>query len=191
MKINGRGESALLLLQVIKVLDRCKIPYAIVGAFAASFYGVVRASLDADAVVSLEGGDGKRERLLSLLKKRRLKVTLRHGDLSDPIRGIIRIEDSFQNRVDLLIGIRGMGEDIFERIVSATFMNQKVKVIGIEDFVAMKIYAGSAKDIQDAIGVLRVCADRLSLSLLKQLTRRYGKKELDALQRILSKRGGK
>ena len=46
MKINGPGESSLLLLKVIKVLEKFKIPYAIVGAFAVSFYGLVRASLD-------------------------------------------------------------------------------------------------------------------------------------------------
>ena len=54
MKINGPGESPLLLLNVIKLLDKFDIPYAIVGAFAASFYGLVRASLDADAVISVE-----------------------------------------------------------------------------------------------------------------------------------------
>ena len=42
MKINGPGESSLLLLKVIKVLEKIKIPYAIVGAFAVSFYGLVR-----------------------------------------------------------------------------------------------------------------------------------------------------
>ena len=52
MKANGPGESSLLLLDVIKQLDVCAVPYLVVGAFAASFYGAVRASLDADSVIS-------------------------------------------------------------------------------------------------------------------------------------------
>ena len=56
MRAKGPGQSALLLLDVIGVLNALRVPYAIVGAMAASFYGVVRASLDADAVVSLRAG---------------------------------------------------------------------------------------------------------------------------------------
>jgi len=53
MNIKGPGESSLLLLKVIKGLCKENISYVIVGAFAASFYGIVRASLDADAVISV------------------------------------------------------------------------------------------------------------------------------------------
>ena len=49
MKINGPGESTILLLKIIKLLNKLNFPYAVIGAFAASFYGHVRASLDADA----------------------------------------------------------------------------------------------------------------------------------------------
>lgn len=51
MKINKSGQSALLLLNVIQVLNKLQVPYAIIGAFAASYYGVVRASLDADGKI--------------------------------------------------------------------------------------------------------------------------------------------
>ena len=42
MKISGPGESSLLLLKIVKLLNKLNIPYAVVGAFAASFYGLVR-----------------------------------------------------------------------------------------------------------------------------------------------------
>ena len=186
MKISGPGESPLLLLNVIKRLNTLRIPYAIVGAFAASFYGVVRASLDADAVISIKGKEDKLNEILFLLKKEGLKIESRKGDAQDPIQRVINIEDNFKNRVDLLIGISGMKEDVFDRIVTAPFLKTKINLIGIEDFVAMKIFAGGAKDIQDVLGVLQISFKKINQPLLKKLTLHYGKKELERLEKILS-----
>jgi hypothetical protein len=43
----------LLLLDAITVLLAEDIEYAVIGAMAASVHGVIRASLDADAILSL------------------------------------------------------------------------------------------------------------------------------------------
>ena len=187
MKISGPGESSLLLLKIVKRLNKLNIPYAVVGAFAASFYGLVRASLDADAVISVGQNEQRFNQLLSSFKKAALKVKIRRGDFQDPIRCVINIEDKFQNRVDLLMGVRGMKEDVFDRAMAAPFLKTKIKIIGIEDFIAMKIFAGSAKDIQDVLGVLQVSAQKINLSLLRQLTLYYGKRELKKLEEILKK----
>ena len=53
MRTNASGESALLLLDVVQVLSKEQVDYAIVGAMAASVYGVIRASRDADALLSI------------------------------------------------------------------------------------------------------------------------------------------
>ena len=183
-KIKGPGESALLLLQVVKLLDQSNIPYAVIGAFAASFYGQVRATLDADAVISL----GERDQLtgfMGALKNAGLKVESRQGDAEDPVRGIINIKDKFKNSVDLLTGIRGMGPDIFERTVKASFLGAEIKIAGVEDFIAMKIYGGGPQDIEDVICVLKVQKKKVKMSLLRQLTLRYGKKLLSKLEQIL------
>ena len=184
MKINGPGESSLLLLKVIKRLDQLKIPYAVIGAFAASFHGFVRASLDADAVISVEGHEKKLDELAASLKKDGFKIELRRGDAQDPIRSVVHIEDKFQNRVDLLTGIRGMNEDVFDRAVTASFVGAPIKIIGVEDFIAMKVFAGSPGDIQDVVGVLKAGAGKINLPLTRQLTLRYGKKELERLEKI-------
>lgn len=185
MKISGSGQSSLLLLKVIKLLNKWRVPYAIIGAFAASFYGVVRASLDADAVISLGDDEEKLTPFLATLKKAGFKTVLRRGDSRDPIHCVINIEDKFKNRVDLLIGIRGMMEDVFGRARTASFLRAKVRIIGIEDFIAMKIFAGGAKDIEDVLGMLQVSAGKFDLPLLKRLTLHYGKKELKKLEEIL------
>ena len=53
MRTTRSGESALLLLDVIDLLCTEGIEYAVVGALAASIHGAVRASMDADVVLSL------------------------------------------------------------------------------------------------------------------------------------------
>ena len=53
MKAKGPGQSAIVLLNVIDILNKLRIPYAVIGAFAASFHGIVRGTLDADALIPL------------------------------------------------------------------------------------------------------------------------------------------
>ena len=185
MKIRSSGESPLLLLNIIKLLNRLRIPYAIVGAFAASFYGWVRATLDADAVISVRGDDEKFRKLLLLFENAGLKVQVNRGDFLDPVGCVVNIRDKFHNRVDLLMGVRGMRDEVYGRVKTAVFMKQKIKVVGIEDFIAMKIYGGSVKDLQDVTAVLEAGPRRLNLPLLKKLTLQYGTKEFKKLQNLL------
>lgn len=188
MRAAGPGQSALLALDVIDVLNRLRIPYAIIGAFAASFYGVVRASLDVDAVVSLRPGQTELKPLTDALDGAGLKTTYRAGDVRDPVGAVLNVEDAFRNRVDLLMNIQGMPETVFSRTVEAEFMSMKIRVIGLEDFIAMKLFAGSPKDMADVAGALRVSADRLRLPLLKELVGRYGTEALQRLESLLRER---
>ncbi len=184
-RAKGPGQSVLLLLDVIDVLNKFHVPYAIIGAFAASFYGVVRASLDADAIISLQQSQMDAKMLSDKLQKIGLKITYRKGDLKDPIGAVINAEDNFGNRVDLLMNIRGMTEDSLLRAIKTAFMGTQIRLIGIEDFIAMKIFAGSPTDLSDVDGVLRVSHGRINLSLLKELAQNYGKGVLSKLESLL------
>jgi len=185
MRTKGPGQSVLLLLDVIHILDKLHIPYAVVGAFAASFHGVVRASVDADALISLQPGPANVKVLVSGLIKAGLKGAYRKGDSDDPIGAVINIEDHFKNRVDLLMNIRGVREDAFSRTIEAEFMNARIRLIGIEDFIAMKIFAGSPKDLEDVAGALKISYGRIRMPLLRELVQRYGKNALDKLESLL------
>lgn len=171
----GPGESPLLLLDVIKLLDRLQIPYAVVGALAASFYGVIRMSVDADAVVSLRSTGADIQALVMELRKSGLRTTQARGDMGDPIGAVLKVEDGFENRVDLLMDIRGVGEEVFSRTVEAKVAGKPVRLVGVEDFIAMKIFAGSPKDIADVAGVLKVSGKKINKALLKKLVQGYGK----------------
>ncbi len=185
MNIKGPGESSLLLLKVIKRLDQLEISYAIIGAFAASFYGVVRASVDVDALISIEKHERKLTELLDLLTEDGFVATVRRGNFEDPIDSVINIQDQFKNRVDLLTGIKGINTEVFNRTIKTSFNGVEIKIIGVEDFIAMKIFAGSPKDIQDALNALKISAQKTDIKLLKQLTLRFGKASFNKLENIL------
>ncbi|MDE1920526.1 MAG: hypothetical protein KGI24_03660 [Candidatus Omnitrophica bacterium] len=185
MKTTAPGQSALLLVDIIAVLNKKKIPYAVIGAFAAAFYGVVRASLDADAVVSLLTSEAIID-LCDELRSKRYSVIKRKGDFNDPIAMVINIKDRFSNRVDLLMGIRGMGSGVFSRVKRSKFMDTLIKIVSLEDFIAMKVFAGNPIDIEDAISALKVSERKVDIKLLQKTAAAYGADVLKKLKVILS-----
>lgn len=93
MRTRKAGESALLLLDAVAVLKTACIDYAVVGAMAAAVHGVVRASTDADAVLSI--GVREAQRLQALFAAAAFAVELRKGDFGDPIAAVLEVRDSF------------------------------------------------------------------------------------------------
>lgn len=185
MRSTGPGQSPLLLLDVIDILNKLNIPYAVVGALAASFYGTIRASMDADAIISFQSDEENSRALLNELVKTGFGATRTRGDIHDPVAGVINIKDGHSNRVDLLTGIRGMKADVFSRAVDAAFLGSKIRIIGLEDFIAMKVFAASSRDIEDAKNALKVSAEKINPTLLKKLVSNYGRDEANTLKKLL------
>ena len=98
MKATGPSQSPLLLLDVIETLDRLGVSYAVVGALAAAYHGVVRASRDADAVISAPSSEIPA--LVEALQKAGLQVHLSPSAADDPIRQVLGVLDNYDNRVD-------------------------------------------------------------------------------------------
>jgi len=183
VRSTGVGQSALLLLDAIAVLSSEGIDYAVIGAMAASIYGVVRASIDADAVLSL--GRQKQAALEQSFRAAGFQTELRVGDADDPIPALLQLTDRFENRVDLLMGLRGLDPNAFARAVEVQFQGVVLRVIGREDFVAMKVFAGGPQDMSDAKSAITAAGGRLDLVLLRQLAQRYGRAASASLEQLL------
>lgn len=184
MRTSGAGESALLLLDAVSVLLRRRVDYAVIGALAASIHGVVRASLDADAVLSLSplaAGELERE-----FRAVGFATTLRRGDADDPIPALLALSDEHQNRVDLLIGLRGLEPDAFARVIEVPFQGEVLRIIGREDFIAMKVFAGGPQDLIDAQRAIEAGGVALDTVLLRRVASGFGPAASEALGRILS-----
>ena len=172
MKAKGPGESVRLLLEVTTILAANEVNYAVVGALAASVHGVVRATLDADALIAV--GLPTLRKLDKAFRTEGLSTELRRGDNEDPIPALLVLTDDHGNRVDLLCGLRGLDPQAFRRCFDVPFQKGSLRVIGLEDFVAMKCFAGGPQDIEDARHALRLNTASVDVGLVRRLVRRFG-----------------
>ena len=175
MRATGPGQPAHLLLDVADHLAQRHIPYAVVGAFGVSFHGLPRFTDDADARVWLSRTGLSPADLQHALAASGHRCELRRGDTDDPILGVLVVHDDHGNRLDLLLGVRGMDPAAADRAIATSLLGSPVRILGAEDLVAMKAFAGGVQDLEDARGILDVSKDHLDLDLVRALCRRYGR----------------
>jgi hypothetical protein len=185
VRTNRAGQSALLLLDVIEILKRENIDYVVIGAFALSAHAVVRASSDVDALLYISYG--RLSKLSSICESAGFTTTLRPGGADDPILGMLVLGDSYGNRVDLLGGLRGLDPKVFSRAIEVTFLNVNLRIVGREDFIAMKCFAGGPQDVADARSAYQAAQEPVDLDLLRTATRRFGRDAADKLEEILAR----
>ncbi len=185
MRTNRAGQSALLLLDVIEILKRENVDYVVIGAFALSAHAVVRASSDVDALLYISYA--RLMKLSSICESAGFTTTLRPGDVDDPILGMLVLGDSHGNRVDLLGGLRGLDPKVFSRAIDVMFLNENLRIVGREDFIAMKCFAGGPQDVADARSAYQAAQAPVDLDLLRTATRRFGRDAADRLEEILAR----
>jgi predicted nucleotidyltransferase len=168
-------ESSPQLLDGIgRLLDGKHVRWATIGALAVAYHGLYRASLDADALISLKGADLDLEGLAGILRGRGLSVDVRMGEEGDPLGFVLRITDGRSNQVDLIGGILRLDPDFFQRSTEDEFDGMRFRMASPEDLIALKVYAGGPKDIEDAKGVIEVQEAGIDNELLIRLCKRFG-----------------
>jgi hypothetical protein len=186
VRTRGAGEAALLLLDVVELLGAERIDYAVIGAMAASVHGLVRASVDADLVLSLPPPE--LSRLERLFAAAGFHTALKRGDAEDPIAAMLELTDRHDNRVGLLVGLRGLEAEAFARTIAVPFQGKMLRVIGREDFIAMKVIAHVPQEIADARNALAGSRGALDRPLVRRLATRYGRDAAAALEALLAAR---
>lgn len=147
------------MLEVAGRLAAAQVDYAVIGAMAAAVHGVVRASLDADAIVGMPAREAAT--LRDLLASPDWSLELRVGDETAALRRTQPVE----------------------------FRGQLLSVIGLEDFVAMKAFAGGAQDLSDARQAIAAGRDSVDSDLLRQLARRFGSATAQRVEELLADGG--
>lgn len=183
MRTSAPGQSALLMADVAGILAARGVRYAVIGAMAAAVHGVVRASLDADAVVALQIREA--QALQQTLIEMGYAANLRIGDVDDPIPGLLEIKDRHGNRVDLLVGLRGMDPELLSRTRQVSLADAVLDIVGREDFIAMKAFAGGPVDLADARAVIELDRESLDLELLRRLAQRFGRDAARVLEELI------
>jgi len=171
------------MADVAELLAKQGVRYAVIGAMAAAVHGVVRASLDADAVVALQVREA--QALRQSLVEAGYEVLLRTGDVDDPIPALLEVKDHHGNRVDLLIGLRGMDPELMNRTRQVRLAEAILEVVGREDFIAMKAFAGGPVDLADARAVIDLDPESLDLELLRRLAQRFGREAARTVEDLI------
>jgi hypothetical protein len=183
MRTEQAGQSALLFLDVAEILTRENVDYLIIGAFALSIHGLVRASSDVDALLYVSYS--RLARISKVFEAAGFEATIRRGDDDDPILSMLVLSDSYGNRVELLGGLRGLDPMSFSRAVQVPFYGVNLRIVGREDFIAMKCFAGSAQDLADARAAFEGAQAPVDIDLLRAVTRRFGRAAADRLEELL------
>ncbi len=184
MRTSRGGQSALLLLDVVEILRREKVDYAVIGAFALTVLGVVRATVDVDALLFVQ--PGRLAKLEKPFKKAGFDTELRTAEANDPVAGMLVLGDDFGNHVELLGGLRNMDPEILSRSLEIKFRDETLRIVGREDFIAMKCFAGSPQDRFDARSAYQAAPGPIDLDLLRAVTRRFGREAADRLEEVLA-----
>jgi hypothetical protein len=184
VRTDRAGQSALLFLDVVEILQRENVNYAVIGAFALSVHGAIRGTTDVDALLFTTPQHLRK--LRTVFDRAGFATELHRGDPEDPILGMLILSDSHNNRVELLGGLRGMDPAIFSRTVEVQFLGVNLRFVGREDLIAMKCFAGGPQDLIDAQSAYRSAQGPVDLDLLRAVTRRFGREAADNLEQVLS-----
>lgn len=87
--------------------------------------------------------------------------------------------------MDILLGVRGMDPQARDRCVSGSLLGSSIRIIGPEDLIAMKMFAGGFQDLEDVRGILHVSGTLLNIELLRQLAARYSPEVTRRLEELL------
>jgi hypothetical protein len=184
VRTDRAGQSALLFLDVVNILQREKVDYAVIGAFALSVHGTIRGTTDVDALLFTT--PQQMANLQAVSDQAGFTTELRRGDADDPIPAMLVLSDGYANRVELLGGLRGMDPALFSRTVVVPFFGANIRIVGREDFIAMKCFAGSPQDVLDAQSAYRSAQGPVDVDLLRTVTRRFGREAADNLERVVA-----
>jgi hypothetical protein len=178
------GQSALLFLDVVEILQRERVDYAVIGAFALAAHGVVRGTTAVHAV--LETSPRRLANLQAVFDGAGYHSGLRRGDSEDPIPAMLVLRDVYDNQVELLGGLRGMDPGVFSRTMEVPLLGAHLRIVAREDFIAMKCFAGGPQDLLDARSVYLGAQGPVDLDLLRAVTRRFGRDAADKLEQVLA-----
>jgi predicted nucleotidyltransferase len=84
------------------------------------------------------------------------------------------------------MGLRGFDPAALSRAIEVPFHGGRLRVVGLEDFIAMKVFAGGPLAMVDARAAIAADGKSLDLDLLRQLASRYGQSVAAGLETLLS-----
>ena len=164
--------------RLVEALDRAQIPYMLTGSFASSLHGTPRATQDIDLVIATS-----LDRLLGFVRS----LPADRYYVSEAAAVEAHRNESMFNVVDVMTGwkvdlilrkSRPFSLREFERRSAEDVGGVRLYVASPEDVIIAKMEwakrGGSARQIEDAAGILRVRAGDLDRDYIERWTRDLG-----------------
>ena len=166
---------------VIDALEAQRIPYMVVGSFSSNFYGVQRATHDADFVVQLEPG------MITALVNHlgpsfRLDPQMSFETVTATRRFVLHLVDSPFSIELFLLSDDAHDVERFARRRREHVADRDVFMPTAEDVIIMKIRWSRSgrrlKDIDDVQNVITIQGDRIDWDYVNSWCDRHGTREL-------------
>ncbi|HVT05446.1 MAG TPA: hypothetical protein VHL58_18960 [Thermoanaerobaculia bacterium] len=144
-------ESLPFLAKLVEVLEREKVPYVLIGAFAMMARNAGRATFDVDFMTT----DSRTLKMdWPLLVRLDVPVEVRRGEHDDPLAGVIRFAPPSQMSFDLVVGKWKWQKDIIDRAERFDVRGTILPVARVADICLQKIDTGGPQDARDAAMLL-------------------------------------
>lgn len=135
-----------LLGQVAALLDRARIPYALIGAVALAIHGVSRSTIDLDLLttdtVVLDASCWRE-------LPQAVQADIRRGEDDDPLAGVVRLRTTGERDVDVVVGRGQWQRALLDRSLRVPTADGELPVVTPADLVLLKLYAGGNQDKWD------------------------------------------
>ena len=160
---------AELLADLRRALDALAVPWYLFGAQAAILHGAARLTADVDVTVDL--GSRPTTALVSALTE--AGFVLRDADAAfvETTRVLPLVHTRTRMPTDVVLAGPGLEALFFARVEERSIGDVTVPVASAEDIVTMKVLAGRAKDLDDAVAVLRARGATLDLGRTRETLR--------------------
>lgn len=159
-----------LLRQSHKTLQALAIPHGLIGGWAVTAWGRVRATKDFDWLAHIPAGRRKEvQTALAALGE----IEWRPPGEDDPIAGLIRVVPHAQDDavIEVILAGKPADREALTRCRDVPLGGGALPAVRPEDLVAMKLEAGGGLDLEDAQAVLTTQADALDEQLLEDVCR--------------------
>jgi len=166
-----------ILLDAVAVIERLRIPYAVMGGFAARVWGLPRPTFDADIAVAVDA-DGLQQ-LFVALEEEGFDIPQEHKTgFLDVIAGfqkakVNRFLDRHVWHTDLFVVAGEFLSSALARARRATIAGTALRVMAPEDIILLKLIAYRRKDQADVEEILAVSTD-LDVAYLQGWAARLG-----------------
>ncbi|MBP7795671.1 MAG: nucleotidyltransferase [Elusimicrobiales bacterium] len=119
-----------ILKKILKEFGKEYVNYGLIGGFAIGIYGIIRATMDIDFLLS----EKDVEKVIDITKKMGYRIFNR----SDYVLQVNHKKEDFGN-IDFLIARGEIGKDMLDKCVEKRVFDDYIRVLRLEDIIGLKI----------------------------------------------------